>query len=144
MKKLSCFLLLLGGLALLAGCAPEPRPLAYGEDQCNYCKMTLSDPKFGGELVTAKGLVRTFDAIECMIPYLEEHPEEYAYVLVTPYDQPQTLLARDSVTLVRASALNSPMGAHVAAFSSRQAADTFLRSQEGSEVAWSEALPEER
>ncbi len=59
------------GLALLAaGClAPVPRRIAYGQESCAYCRMTVGDPRFGSELVTRKGRVYTFDAVECMASY---------------------------------------------------------------------------
>ena len=55
---------------LLGACAaPGPRPIAYDRDVCAFCSMTVSDPRYGAELITAKGKVQTFDSIECLASY---------------------------------------------------------------------------
>ena len=35
-------------VALLAACDRGPRPIAYGRDACDYCRMVISDPRYGG------------------------------------------------------------------------------------------------
>jgi copper chaperone NosL len=55
---------------LLGACAaPGPRPIAYDRDVCAFCSMTVSDPRYGAELITVKGKVHTFDSIECLASY---------------------------------------------------------------------------
>jgi len=55
---------------LLGACAAAgPRPIAYDRDVCAFCSMTVSDPRYGAELVTVKGKVLTFDSIECLASY---------------------------------------------------------------------------
>ena len=39
----------------IAGCNPKPEKITFGKDNCAECKMTIMDPKFGGEIVTKKG-----------------------------------------------------------------------------------------
>lgn len=55
---------------LLGACATAgPRPIAYDRDVCAFCSMTVSDPRYGAELVTVKGKVHAFDSIECLASY---------------------------------------------------------------------------
>lgn len=55
---------------LLGACAAAgPRPIAYDRDVCAFCRMTVGDPRYGAELVTARGKVYTFDSIECLASY---------------------------------------------------------------------------
>ena len=55
---------------LLGACAAAgPRPIAYDRDVCAFCSMTVSDPRYGAELITVKGKVLTFDSIECLASY---------------------------------------------------------------------------
>ena len=42
---------------VLTGCNPKPEKIAIGKDACAECKMTIMDPKFGGEIVSKKGKV---------------------------------------------------------------------------------------
>ena len=62
MKKLLPLILL--ATVLLAACQPSPKPIEYGSDMCDYCKMTIVDQQHAAELVTTKGKAFKFDAIE--------------------------------------------------------------------------------
>lgn len=110
-------LLVLPPLLFLA-CEVKPEPIAYGKDQCFYCKMNIVDPKYGGELVTSKGRIYKFDALECMVPYMEQSSgQEYAFILGVAYDHPEKLIGVDSLHFIVSEDINSPMGANLAAFS---------------------------
>lgn len=104
-------------LLLLMGCGANPEPIAFGKDHCSYCKMNIADPKFGAELVTTKGKIFKFDALECMVPFMEEQPEaEYAFTLGIAYDNPEKLVSVDSLQFIISDEYNSPMGANLAGF----------------------------
>ena len=66
----------LAALALicsLSGCTDtKPEPIAYDVDACAYCRMQISDPRFGAELVTAKGRTLKFDSIDCLVAYYRQ------------------------------------------------------------------------
>ncbi len=81
-------------LFLIAGCSTEPEPIRFGEDKCAYCQMMIAEPNYGAELVTEKGRVYKFDAVECLVNYQAEHPKDYAHQLVTPFDAPKEYLQR--------------------------------------------------
>ncbi|NHE57147.1 nitrous oxide reductase accessory protein NosL [Cyclobacterium plantarum] len=102
---------------LLSACSTDPEPIAFGKDQCSYCKMTISDPRFGGELVTTKGKVYKFDAMECLIPYKKENEEhDFAHILGIAYDEPGKLIAVQQLNFIISEQYQSPMGAHLAGF----------------------------
>src|SRR5690606_39410929 len=66
--------------------------LFRSEDHCTHCRMSIADPKFGAELVTQKGRVFKFDALECLVPYLQDNSQErYAHILAISYDEPGQL-----------------------------------------------------
>ncbi|WP_163377764.1 nitrous oxide reductase accessory protein NosL [Cyclobacterium sp. SYSU L10401] len=101
----------------LSACSTDPEPIAFGKDHCGYCKMTIADTRFGGELVTTKGKVYKFDAMECLLPYMNESKEqEYAHILGVAYDDPGNLLAVKQLHFVISEEYPSPMGAHLAGF----------------------------
>lgn len=101
----------------LLGCGAHPEPIAFGVDHCIYCKMKISDPRFGGELVTSKGKVYKFDAMECLLPYMEESKnDEFAHILGIAYDDPGHLIAVEQLKFVISEEYPSPMGAHLAGF----------------------------
>ena len=123
LKTVSCLLPFLWFL----GCEVKPEPISFGNDQCHYCKMNIVDPKFGGELVTSKGKIYKFDALECLIPSMEEMDQEYAFTLGIAYNEPKILVDVDSLQFVISDEFNSPMGAHLAAFNDVDALDTNQR-----------------
>jgi copper chaperone NosL len=61
---------------LLLACNPESQPINYGADMCEFCRMSIVDQRFGSEIVTQKGKVYKFDAVECMINYLDDRVED--------------------------------------------------------------------
>ena len=126
-KKVLGLTLLLIGLAL-ASCAPEFEEIKYGTDQCDYCKMTIMDNKFSAQLVTKKGRNYKFDAIECMIWFLNDdyvkRDEVYA-MRVADYTNPGVMLdAKDAYYLISPE-IRSPMGANLAAFPSLEVAEKY-------------------
>jgi copper chaperone NosL len=63
-------LLLAFSLSLLSGCTnKDPEPILIGKDSCHYCKMNISDTRFGGEIITPKGKVYKFDSLECLYKF---------------------------------------------------------------------------
>jgi copper chaperone NosL len=138
-------LLLLLGLLLLMACQVEPRPIAYGSDNCHHCKMTLMDPLFGAEVVTQKGKIYVFDDVNCLMSYLEAHPqgeESLAHVLVADYTRPETLLDANLAFYLKSEQIKSPMASKIAAFPSEQSMKEFKKGLlgDGIYLAWGELV----
>ena len=80
-------------LWLLSSCTPQPEAIEYGSDMCKFCKMSIVDAQHGAELVTSKGKLYKFDAIECMIRYAhQDEKSNYAFELVNIYSSPKELV----------------------------------------------------
>lgn len=131
---------LLGAVYVAVACASRgPEPIAYGQVNCDFCRMTISDPRFGSELVTSKGKVHQFDSIECLASYvLSEHASATARgVWVSDFRHPGTLLAADSARFVRLGGGRSPMGRGWAAVRPDDAA-ADLRAPNAPRLTWHE------
>ncbi|MDN3688734.1 nitrous oxide reductase accessory protein NosL [Cyclobacterium jeungdonense] len=112
---------LLGLVLLIQSCSVSPEPIKFGEDHCAHCKMKIMDPRFGGELVTTKGRIYKFDAVECLVPYLQEHASmEFGYTLAIAYDEPKKLVDVRELHFETDSSYRSPMGGNLAAFRQSQ------------------------
>lgn len=123
-------------------CTVKERPIDYGTDDCEYCKMIIMDHRYGSELVTQKGKIYTFDATECLIDFLYSNEEVGAtarYLLVTPYTQPDHLIDATSATFLVSREMPSPMGAYLTAFPDRDIAAEYQREKGGDLYTW-EAL----
>lgn len=111
-------LFIIGSLLLfLYGCQSQgPEAIKFGEDQCVFCKMSISDPKYGSELITEKGRVYKFDAAECMVNYIKQEKPSYKQLYAIAYDEPKSLYPVDSLHFIISPDFRSPMGANLAAF----------------------------
>jgi copper chaperone NosL len=126
-------------IGLIAGCQPQPQPLRVGEMACTHCRMTVSDARYGAELVSTTGKIYPFDAIECLVAYLEESPEasELAHSLwVAAFDEPGTLIAASDAFFLRSDEIQSPMGGGLAAFTTSDARDDALADKGGTGLDW--------
>ena len=139
---------LVAALALLASCAPRgPVPIAYGDADCDYCSMRISDKRYGAELVTGTGRVHQFDAIECLASYyVKAHGskgsgkgERIRAVYVTDSRKPGTLVPAEEALFVRGGARHSPMGLDFTAYGAD--ADSAIRRETGAApLRWSDVV----
>lgn len=140
MKKQLILGIALVAVVMLASCASDPEPISYGKDACDYCRMTIMDPKFGAELVTAKGKVFKYDDVNCMVNHAKELPDGLAtaaHVLVADMDESASLIPVHSAFFLRSDEVRSPMGSRVAAFSDMQKRDSLLSAIGGTVIDWS-------
>jgi copper chaperone NosL len=138
MKKLLTALWL---IALLSACKPEAKPIEYGSDVCEFCKMTIVDKQHAAELVTSKGKVFKFDAIECMVDYRRQNTDaEYALILVNDYLDPGSLIDAGMSTFLISQAIPSPMGAYLSAFKETDAAAKIQAEKGGTLYNWDELI----
>lgn len=126
-------------LAFLS-CSSGPQPIAYGTDGCHYCKMTIVDNKFGAEIVTRKGKIFKFDAVECLVNYSKQNPKQDgdAYYVIN-YLNGEWIVAEGAAYL-RSKKIPSPMGQYIASFSAREAAKDIQNENEGVIQTWNELI----
>lgn len=137
MKKL----LLIPLFFLLLACTVGPSKIAYGEQSCHFCRMTIVDKQHAAQFVNDKGKAFNFDAAECMINYLNGVDEEsIGMLLVTDYKQPEVLIDATSATFVISEDIPSPMGANLSATTSRTEAEGMLSEKTGELYTWDELL----
>ncbi len=105
------------GMALAVGaCAASAQPvIAYdGSETCEYCRMLVTDQRFGAAVVTAEGRTHRFDSVECVAGFVAQPAMQnrIASVWVTDAARPGTLIPVDSARFVRVSGdgSGSPMG----------------------------------
>ncbi len=123
---------------LLFGCKPEMQPIEFGHDQCQYCRMTIADQRYGAEIVTKKGKVYKYDAVECLINSLYKDKtvrvEEVFSLWVIDFSNPATLINAEQSFYLQSPALPSPMGLFITAVSSKEKAEA-LQKEHGGEIS---------
>lgn len=140
LKKNTTTLALMG--FVLLGCGPDgPQPIKLHIDQCEYCKMSVSDGKFGAELITKKGRVYMFDDIQCMAYYGHENPDkEVKLHYIHDYTRENQLIPAETAFYLIGGEINSPMRGNIAAFSSAQDRDEFAIKLNANPITWEEIL----
>ena len=125
----------------LISCSVGPKPIVYNEDQCDSCKMLISDHRFGAELVTKKGRIYKYDAIECMVQTIvEKGEEEYAYMMVTDYHHPGELISADLAKYIIEKERPSPMGAYLSAYSVETKIENLKTEPSASVMNWNQVI----
>ncbi|PWH81316.1 nitrous oxide reductase accessory protein NosL [Brumimicrobium oceani] len=141
MKKLILFVLL--SLVFVA-CSIEAKPINYGTDACDFCKMSIVDQIHGAEIVTDKGKVYKFDAIECMINFKNEMSKEQPQLFLTNhYHTPKELIDAENATFLISENLPSPMGEFITAFASKEAAEKIHQELDGKLYNWKELVQQQ-
>ena len=122
----------------LFSCSVEPQEINYGQDACSYCKMNIVDQQHAAELVTKKGKVFKYDAIECMINDKENNNvDNVGLYLVMDYNNPNTFIPAEESSFLISENVPSPMGGNLSAFNSKEEAEKVREKQSGTVYAWS-------
>ncbi len=128
-------------LLLLGSCNAGPEAIAVGTDNCSFCKMTVSDAKYGGEIVTKKGKVFKFDDIHCLLSYSKGNMVEQKDVkdiYLVDYAGTHALVNAKECFLLQGGDIKSPMNGDVIAFKSNDDMKPFIKSLNAKEVTWQE------
>jgi copper chaperone NosL len=131
------------GWLLLAGCArPAPRPIAYGQEPCAHCHMTIIDPRFAGELVTQKGRVYVFDDVECLAAFVRDAmvpATDIQSLWVNDFLHPEQRLDATRAVFQRNPGLRTPMASGIAAFAAGTEGDS-VRATGAALESWAQVL----
>ncbi len=128
-----------GIVFFLTSCQSNPQPFAYGKDICDECKMTIMDPKFGGQVITKKGKVYKFDDAHCMVNFLKKgnvKQDEIGKAIFINYEKQNDFLDIKSASFVTSEELKSPMNSNTAAFASEPEAIKKAQSVNGAVKNW--------
>lgn len=111
--------LILPFLFSLSSCTQKPDPIQAGKDQCHFCKMQLSDPKFAAVILTNKGRTLKFDDKQCLDDFRKSgflDQNEIKQVYYSNFNKPDQYIPENTAQLLMNAALRSPMGGNTAAF----------------------------
>ncbi|HEY6505866.1 MAG TPA: nitrous oxide reductase accessory protein NosL [Chitinophagaceae bacterium] len=126
-------------LLLLISCNTNPEPFQPGKDVCQFCKMGITDTRFGGEIITKKGKVLKFDDLHCMISFLKmggEAEKDIAKKVTLDFGKPNEFIDVQSATFVASPELKSPMGSNTAGFPGKQEAENYAKGKQAELMNW--------
>ncbi|MBK9400491.1 MAG: nitrous oxide reductase accessory protein NosL [Bacteroidetes bacterium] len=109
--------------AFISSCSAQgPAPIQFGKDECSHCKMTLTDQKFGAEIITTTNKVYKYDDVNCLVNYLKAYPEvekNVKTIYIVDYSNAGNFIPINEALLLYSEEIRSPMGSSIAAFSSK-------------------------
>lgn len=126
---------------MLSACSTEPQPIILGRDNCDFCKMTISDARFGAEIITRKSKIYKFDDPHCVRSFLNENKvekENIAGVYFVDFNTPHTLIEAEKAFFLQSPALRSPMNGNIAAFTHKDTLEKAVLSYYGNTITWEE------
>ena len=130
-------------LFITGSCTTNPEPINFGTDQCEHCRMTIVDNKFGAEIITVKGKIFKFDAAECMVRYVKTgkiNDGDVKQYLVVDASKPAQLTDAKKAAYLISENFPSPMGANLSAYENRSDADSFQKNYQGEIKSWDDIL----
>ena len=128
-------------ITVLIGCSTLPQPLRIGHDICDFCKMTISDHRFGAEVITKKGKIYKFDDEKCIIGFLNTQKvaqENVSGIYFVDFSIHDKLVKVDEAYFLQCPALKSPMGGNIAAFSNEDSLAKTFQQINGNKISWEE------
>ena len=127
----------------LFSCKIQPDPIKLGRDNCHFCKMTISDIKFGSEIVTKKGKVYKFDDTQCMISFLQTNfleKKEIGQLYLVDFSGSHALLKVSDAYVLKSDLFATPMKGYYAAFSNSKAMQQIQMQYKAKKVSWNELI----
>jgi len=130
-------------LLFISSCSSSPQQLKIGIDNCQFCKMTISDSKFGAEIITNKGKAFKFDDINCLLSYIKDgnvKKTDIKDVYFTDFCSTHQLFIQTNCFLLKSEELKSPMGGNIAAYSSKDSLKLYMEKLKGEAVTWNQLI----
>lgn len=128
-------------LSFISSCGPKgPQPIKLNKDECDYCKMTITDNRFGAEMITDKGRVYKFDDLSCMINDVNSKPKSIRSYYVHCFVDPGKFIDAPTAVYVMDQSIKSPMGGNTAAFTNPSSAKQFADSIHQKTMNWNQVL----
>lgn len=126
--KRNLFLLTFVTLLLhLSACEPKPQEINYGSDQCEYCRMMITEAEFGSQVLNQQGRSFKFDSVECMAAYdlTIDTPENIHSLWVPDFLNRDEWLEASSAIYLHSETLRSPMGLFLSAYRDHESAQSM-------------------
>lgn len=124
-------------------CSVGPEKIEIGKDACSFCKMSIVDNRFGGEILTKKGKVYKFDDTHCMLGFINANiidNDNIKETYLVNFEEPHDLIAANRVILLKSETLHSPMGGNIAGFSDQNKVKEASRKFIGEQLTWNSLL----
>lgn len=125
----------------LLSCNIGPEPINTGVDNCYFCKMTISDARFGAELITKKGKIYKFDDSRCLLDFLKTNElkkSEIKDIYFSDFCELHELINVKEALFLQSDKLRGPMSGNIAAFKVPDSLRKIQVQIKGINIRWTE------
>ncbi len=127
MKRTLILLTFVTLLLHLSACEPKPQEINYGSDQCEYCRMMITEAEFGSQVLNKQGRSFKFDSVECMAAYdlTTDTPDNIHSLWVPDFLNKDEWIEATSAVYLHSETLRSPMGLFLSAYRDQVSAQSM-------------------
>ena len=122
-------------------CNSIPQKIKVGKDICTFCKMTITDNRYGAVLISKKGKAYIFDDEQCYISYMKLNKMtnvNISALYFTDFLGTHLLLNAENAIIAQSRELHGPMNGSFAAFSNIDSAKQYIKVNTGSLITLNE------
>ncbi|MEP6725791.1 MAG: nitrous oxide reductase accessory protein NosL [Bacteroidota bacterium] len=130
-------------LVSTGSCNSGSEAILTGKDNCSFCKMTVSDNRFGAEIITKKGKVYKFDDAHCILSWAQSNSfdrSQAAAYYFTDFSNDHSLIKAGQAMFLKSDSLRSPMQGNIAAFSNISDLNVVMKQYSGTVLHWNDLL----
>lgn len=105
--------------------------------------MTISDVRFGVELITKKGRIYKFDDTRCAVNFINNGvvpTGQIKNIYLSNYAGDHQLIEANTAFLLKAEGLRSPMGGNIAAFNNNDSLAVIQKRFGGNTLTWNQLI----
>jgi copper chaperone NosL len=117
----------LGALSWLtfAACsaAQQPASVDTRNDSCAFCRMTVSEVRFAGQIVAPGEEAKFFDDVGCLRDYLRQHAAAKGATAYVADHRTKMWTVAAKAVYVKNEQVETPMGSHLLAYSDAASRD---------------------
>ncbi len=138
-KKLTAIVIALILSTTISSCSTASEPIKLGTDNCSFCQMTISNSRFGAEIVTKKGKAFKYDDLICLSSDIKKRnltPEIIKDIYSTDFCGTHQLTNIQKSFFMQNNDLRSPMGGNVASFANLDSLNFYVSQMNGKVVSW--------
>ncbi len=114
----------------------QPKPIKLNSENCEFCKMTIANGKFGAELITTKGRYYKFDDVACMLQYAKSNQVMVKMFFVNDYLKENELIPVEKSFFLKGGTISSPMRGNIATFSTSKEQKEFQAKLNAEAMTW--------
>lgn len=141
MTRAKFLLLALCGVVSLSCTSHEPEPIQIGKDTCDHCRMVISDPKFGGEIIYKTGKVLKFDSLTCVAAHQKDNKEKIEKIYTHDFNRPGKFVEVNQAFFLQSPKIRGPMGVDILGTDSDVSVRELNKKMPGKILSWDDALP---